>query len=292
MEQVKKIKHKKKARLSRSKGGDFAMMVFLFLFTLVMMIPIIISVSNSLKPPSEFWKFPPRLFPTSPTLQNYRDLFTLMTDTWVPMIRYIFNTVFITAVGTIGHVIIASMAAYPLSRYKFPGSHGIFVFIRSTLMFSGAVLAIPNYLIMNWLGFIDSYASLILPAWGTTLGLYLMKQFMDQMIPVSLLESADIDGATEWQKFTRIVLPLVKPATATLIIQLVQKLWQTGATSYIYTESKKTLNYALGQISSGGIARQGVGAAIEILMLAVPLVVFISRQSKVIETMSTSGIKE
>ncbi len=292
MEQAKKIKHKKKARLSRSKGGDVAMIVFLLIFTLIMMIPLIFAVSDSLKPASEFWKFPPRLFPSSPTLQNYRDLFTLMTDTWVPMIRYIFNTVFITVVGTIGHVIIAAMAAYPLSRYKFPGSHGIFIFIRSALMFSSAVLAIPNYLIMNWLGLIDSYASLILPAWATTLGLYLMKQFMDQMIPVSLLESADIDGATEWQKFTKIVLPLVKPATATLVITLVQRLWQTGATSYIYTESKKTLNYALGQIAAGGIARQGVGAAISVLMWIVPLIVFISRQSKVIETMSTSGIKE
>lgn len=292
MEQVKKIRRKKKARLSRSKGGDFAMIVFLAVFTLIMMIPIIFSVSMSLKPASEFWKFPPSILPESPTLQNYRDLFSLMSDTWVPMIRYIFNTVFITIVGTVGHVIIAAMAAYPLSRYKFPGSHAIFVFIRSALMFSSAVLAIPNYLIMNWFGLIDSYSSLILPAWSTTLGLYLMKQFMDQMIPISLLESADIDGATEWQKFSKIVLPLVKPATATLVITLVQRLWQTGATPYIYTESKKTLSYALSQISAGGIARQGVGAAIQIVMLAVPLVVFISRQSKVIETMSTSGIKE
>lgn len=110
MEQAKKIKHKKKARLSRSKGGDVAMIVFLLIFTLIMMIPLIFAVSDSLKPASEFWKFPPRLFPSSPTLQNYRDLFTLMTDTWVPMIRYIFNTVFITVVGTIGHVIIAAMA--------------------------------------------------------------------------------------------------------------------------------------------------------------------------------------
>ena len=292
MEQTKKIRRKRKARLSRSNGGDFAMIVFITVFTAIMMIPLVLAVGNSLKPPSEFWKFPPRLWPTNPTLQNYRDLFTLMTDTWVPMLRYIFNTAFITVVGTLGHVVIAAMAAYPLSKYKFPGSKGIFVFIRSTLMFSGAVLAIPNYLIMNWFGLIDSYAALILPAWGTTLGLYLMKQFMDQMIPVSLLESADIDGATEWQKFTRIVMPLVKPATATLIIRLVQNLWQTGASSYIYTESKKTLNYAFSQIAAGGIARQGVGAAIEVIMWIIPLIVFVSRQSKVVETMATSGIKE
>lgn len=280
------------ARLSRSKGGDFAMGVFLLVFTLIMMIPIIYAVCMSLKPSSELWKFPPKILPTNPTFKNYRDLFSLISDTWVPMIRYIFNTVFITVIGTVGHVILAAMAAYPLSKYKFPGSKAIFVIIRTSLMFSGAVLAIPNYLIMNSFHLIDSYASLILPAWSTTLGLYLMKQFMDQMIPISLLESAEIDGATEWQKFTKIVMPLVKPATATLVILLVQRLWTTGATPYLYTEEKKTLSYALSQISTSGIARAGVGSAISILMLIPPLLVFIISQSNVIETMSTSGIKE
>lgn len=159
-------------------------------------------------------------------------------------------------------------------------------------MFSGAVLAIPNYLIINSLHLIDSYASLILPAWSTTLGLYLMKQFMDQMVPMSLLESADIDGASEWTKFSKLVMPLVKPATATLLILRVQGLWTTGATAYIYTEEKKTLSYALSQISTSGIARAGVGAAISIIMLVPPLLVFVISQSNVIETMSTSGIKE
>ena len=268
------------------------MILFLTCFTLMMMLPLIYAVSMSLKPSSELWKFPPRILPVNPTFKNYRDLFTLMSDTWVPMVRYIFNTAFITIVGTVGHIIIASMAAYPLSKYKFPGSKGIFVIIRTSLMFSGAVLAIPNYLIMNSLNLIDSYAALILPAFSSTLGLYLMKQFMDQMVPMSLLESADLDGASEWQKFSRIVMPLVKPATATLLILETQSLWQTGATPYIYSEEKKTLSYALSQLSTSGIARAGVGAAVSIVMLIVPLVVFIISQSNVIETMSTSGIKE
>lgn len=268
------------------------MVIFLTVFTILMMLPIIYAVSMSLKPSSELWKFPPSIFPVNPTFKNYSDLFTLISDTWVPMVRYIFNTLFITVAGTLGHIILAAMAAYPLSKYKFPGSHGIFVIIRTSLMFSSAVLAIPNYLIMNGLHLIDSYSSLILPAWATTLGLYLMKQFMDQMVPMALLESAEIDGASEWVKFTRIVMPLVKPATATLLILRVQGLWATGATPFLYTEEKKTLSYALSQISTSGIARAGVGAAITILMLVPPLIVFIVSQSNVIETMSTSGIKE
>lgn len=279
-------------RVSRSNGGNIALIIFLTVFSAMMLLPLVFAVSMSLKQTSELWKFPPSFFPANPTLKNYRDLFQLMTDTWVPIGRYIFNTTFITVLGTLGHIIIASMAAYPLSKYKFPGSRGIFVMIRTSLMFSGAVLAIPNYLVMNAMNLIDNYASLILPAFSSTLGLFLMKQFMDQMIPKALLESAEIDGASEWVKFSKIVMPLVKPAWLTLMILSVQSLWQTGATPYIYTESLKTLPYALSQITSSGLARAGAGAAISILMLIPPLLVFIISQSNVIETMATSGMKD
>lgn len=257
-----------------------------------MMLPLVFAVSMSLKPVNELWVFPPTFLPRSPTLKNYRDLLSLMTDTWVPMSRYIFNTLFITIVGTIGHIIIASMAAYSLSKYKFPGSKAFFVMIRTSLMFSSAVLAIPNYLIMNSIGLIDSHRALILPAFSSTLGLFLMKQFMDQMIPISILESADIDGANEWIKFSKIVMPMVKPAWLTLMIFSVQSLWSTGASPFIYNEQLKTLPYALSQIASGGLARAGVGAAISILLLIGPLAVFIVSQSNIIETMATSGMKD
>lgn len=281
-----------KKRVSRSRGGDLVLILFLCLFTAIMMLPLVFAVSMSLKPVNELWVFPPTFLPRSPTLKNYRDLLSLMTDTWVPMSRYIFNTLFITIVGTIGHIIIASMAAYSLSKYKFPGSKAFFVMIRTSLMFSSAVLAIPNYLIMNSIGLIDSHRALILPAFSSTLGLFLMKQFMDQMIPISILESADIDGANEWIKFSKIVMPMVKPAWLTLMIFSVQSLWSTGASPFIYNEQLKTLPYALSQIASGGLARAGVGAAISILLLIGPLAVFIVSQSNIIETMATSGMKD
>lgn len=278
-------------RVSRGRAGNVAMIIFLSVFSTFMLLPLVFAISMSLKPSSELWKFPPSFFPVNPTLKNYRDLLNLITETWVPIWRYLFNTVFITMIGTTGHIFIASMAAYPLSRYKFPGSRAIFVMIRTSLMFSGAVLAIPNYLVMNSLNLINNYASLILPAFSSTLGLFLMKQFMDQMIPIPLLESADIDGAGDWVKFNKIVMPLVKPAWLTLMILSVQSLWQTGASPYIYSEELKTLPYALSQITSSGLARAGVGAAISILMLIPPLLVFIISQSNVIETMAASGMK-
>ena len=280
-----------KRRVSRSSWGDLVLLLFLIAFTFVMMLPLIFAVGHSLKPNDELWMFPPRFLPISPTLQHYRDLFVLISDTWVPMSRYIFNTVFISVVGTGGHVIVASMAAYPLSRYRFPGSKFTFVIIRASLMFTGAVVGVPAYLIFNSLGLVDTYWAWLLPAFASTLGLYLMKQFMDQMIPMEILESADIDGASEWRKFWMLVMPMVKPAWLTLVIFEFRNLWMTGDSVYVYTEELKTLSFALGQVGAGGLARQGVAAAITVIMMIVPLAVFIFAQSNVMETMASSGMK-
>jgi ABC-type glycerol-3-phosphate transport system permease component len=225
-------------------------------------------------------------------MKNFSDLFVAMSDSWVPMSRYIFNTCFITIAGTFGHIVIASMAAYVLSRYKFPGSRFMFTIVQGSLMFSAAVTGIPNYLILSKLGFIDTHWALIFPAFGSSLGLFLMKQFIDQMIPMAVLESAEMDGANEWCKFWVIVMPMVRPAWLTLMIFSIQALWGIGSTPFIYSEQLKTLPYALSQIQAAGIARAGIGAAATVLMLLVPLSIFILSQSSIIETMSTSGMKE
>lgn len=284
--------HVLRKRISRSVRGDVALALFLIMVGAVMAVPLVFAVSMALKSPHEFWRFPPTFLPQSPTLKNFSDLFIIMSDSWVPMSRYIFNTVFITACGTFGHIIIASMAAYVLSRYTFPGSRFLFVIVQGSLMFSTAVTGIPNYLILNEIGFIDTHFALIVPALGSSLGLFLMKQFIDQMVPMSILESAEIDGAGEWRKFFGIVMPMARPAWLTLMIFSIQGLWGIGGTPYIYSEQLKTLPYAMSQIQTSGIARAGAGAAATILLLLVPLAIFILSQSSIIETMSTSGIKE
>ena len=251
-----KIKHKKRAKQNHSRAGD----VFRFL------------VKN-------------------PTLTNFHDVFVLMSQSWVPFSRYIFNTVFITVVGTFGHLFVASLCAYALAKHNFPGQKVIFWVIVTALMFSTQVTAIPNYLIMSKAGFLDSYISLILPAIAKPLGLFLMKQFMEQ-IPSSLLEAARIDGASEVTTFWRIAMPQVKPAWLTLIIFCFQDLWNLQGSNYIYTEQLKTLPYALSQISAAGISRAGATAAVSVIMMIVPIVIFVVSQSNIIETMASSGIKE
>lgn len=281
-----------KKKIARSVWGDIILILFLTLIGALMILPFVYTVSTSLKPANELWLFPPRFLVKSPTLKNYSDLLILMSDSWIPFSRYIFNTVFITVAGTVGHIFIASMCAYPLSKYKFPGSQALFSIIQTTLMFSAAVTAIPSFIIISRLNLLDSPWAVILPALAMPLGVFVMKQFMDQTVNISVLESADIDGANELQKFVKLVMPMVKPAWLTLMIFTVQTLWAVGSTPYIYSEQFKTLPYAMGQIQAAGIARAGVGGAITVLMMSVPLVLFIVSQSNIIETMSTSGMKD
>ena len=195
-------------------------------------------------------------------------------------------------VGTAGHVIVASLCAYALAKHHFPGQNLIFRIIVLSLMFSTAVTQVPSFLIMTKLHMINTFSALILPAFASSLGLYLMKQFMEQVIPDSLLEAARIDGASQWKIFWRIVMPNVKSGWLTLMLLSVQTLWNSGQSPYILSEEKKTLAYALNQIVSGGVARAGVGAAVMVIMMLVPITVFIISQSNIIEAMASSGMKE
>lgn len=296
MEAVRsKAEMEKKLKFKRGTTGrrrtSVVMLIIAILFGILMGIPFVLIIGNSFKPLDELWRFPPTLIPRAFTLQNYADIMNILAASWVPFLRYLANTVLITAVGTAGHVILASMCAFPLAKHRFPGSRLLFGLIVATLMFNGNVTAIPNYLIMSRLHMINTSWALILPALSSSLGLYLMKQFMEQ-IPDSLLEAVKIDGAGQWSTFWKIVMPNVRPAWLTLILLSVQNLWNVGSTNYIFNEQKKTLAYALSQISASGIARAGVGAAVSVLMMLVPVTIFIITQSNIIETMSTSGMKD
>jgi len=283
---------KHKVVLSRSAGGDAGITVMLTLLGAFMVLPMIYVVSQSLKPLDELWMYPPKFLVSRPNLGNYRDLFTLMNDSWVPFSRYVFNTVLTSVGGTFGHLFLASMAAYALAKIKFPGGKFIFKTIQTSLMFHSTVTAITSFIIMSALHMIDTYWAIIIPAWGSTLGLYLMKQFMDSAVPDTVLESARLDGASEIRTYWTIAMPMVKPAWLTLIIYSFQGLWNAGASTYIYSEQLKSINYAISQITAGGIKRQGASAAATVLMMAVPILVFVISQSNIIETMGSSGMKD
>jgi len=282
---------RKKLRLGRSFIGDMINLTILGLTGIFMVIPLVFTVSNAFKPLDELFLFPPRILVKNPTLDNFSDLSLLMSESWIPFSRYIFNTVFITVVAIAGQVVVASMAAYVLEKRDFPGGKLFFKLVVTTLLFTTAVTQIPSFILMSRIGWVNTYWAVIVPAIGAPLGLYLMKQFMAGL-PNSLLEAARIDGSSEWRTFWTIVMPNVKPAWLTLIIFSIQSLWGIIGGVYIYSEEKKTLAYAMNQIVSGGVARAGAGAAVGVLMMIVPIAVFIITQSNVLQTMATSGMKD
>ena len=276
---------------NRSIGSDIGIYLLLIIFAVAMVFPVVFLIGSALKPLNELFRFPPPIWPQNPTLDNFSDLFFTMGQSFVPFSRYLVNTVFITAVGTFGHLVIASMAAFVLAKYEFPGGKAFFAVVTTCLMFSGYVTGIPNYLIMSKLGMVDTYWALILPAFAAPIGLFLMKQFMEGL-PTALIEAATIDGASRFRVFWSIVMPNVKPAWLTMIIFSVQGLWNNSAATVIYSEAKKTLVYALTQIQAGGIARTGQMAAAQVIIIAVPILIFVFSQSQILETMASSGIKD
>ena len=283
--------YKFRRKPNRSVGGDIGVYIFLAICSFIMVFPLVFAIANSLKPLDEILKFPPDIFPRRPTFDNFSDLFVTLSQGWVPLTRYIWNTLFVTVVGTVGHVFFASMAAYVLAKYRFPGGQAFFRVAVVALMFTGYVTGIPNYLIMCKLHIVDTYWSVILPAIGGSLGLFLMKQFMDGF-PMSLIEAAKIDGAHEFTIFWKLVMPNVKPAWLTISIFSIQSLWNNPQTTTIYSESKKMLSYALNQLGTNVIARQGQQNAVIVFTMLVPIVFFIFSQSQIMETMASSGLKD
>ena len=281
-----------KRSVNRSAGGDVGIYIMLGIVAFVMVLPMVYAVCQSLKPLDEIFVFPPKFFVVNPSFDNFRELFRTMSESWVPFSRYVVNTILISVVGTLGNVLLSSYAAYAIAKIRFPGRETLFAIVRTSLMFNATVTSISNFLIMSALGWVDKYYAVIVPAFCTSFGLYLMKQFMETSVNDSVLESARLEGASENKIFWKIAMPMVKPAWATLILFAFKDLWNSGANLYIYSEQLKTLNYAISQLVTAGIERSGVSAASTVIMMIVPILVFVISQNNVIQTMSSAGMKD
>jgi len=282
----------KKRRGGRSFAGNIILALAMIGFALIFLAPVILLVNNAFKPLHELLRIPPTIWVRDFTLENFFAMGNIFNASLVPFWRYLFNSVFIVGLGTLGQILLASMAAYPLAKFEFFGEGFLNKLIIIALMFSPAVTAVHNFLIMAHLGLIDTYWAIIVPSFASTLGLFLMRNFMSQ-VPSSLIEAAQIDGSSEFRTLWRVVMPAVKPAWITLFILSFQSMWQATGTNVIFTESLKPLPAALAQIASGiTIARMGEVMAVSLIMFLIPVVIFIIMQSNVLETMTTSGMKE
>ncbi|MBM7841082.1 ABC-type glycerol-3-phosphate transport system permease component [Alkalihalobacillus xiaoxiensis] len=270
--------------------------LFLIPLAIFMAMPIVYIVSHAFKPIDELFAYPPRFFVDKPTLQNFADLINNRSESGVPMSRYLFNSIIVTIIVVSITVFISSMAGYALSKKKFKLKKMIFEINTLALMFVPAAVGIPTYLLIQQIGLLDTFWVHILPMLAMPVGLFLLKQFIDQ-IPNELIEAAQMDGAKDIQIYWKIIMPLVAPALATVAILSFQAVWNSveASTLYINDENLKTFAFYMSTLTSDAagntVAGQGMAAAAALIMFLPNLVIFIILQSKVMNTMAHSGIK-
>ncbi len=279
-------------RYTRSRIGNFFFVFFLLLFGAFSVLPLVYCIATSFKPIDELLVFPPTFFVRRPTGQNYSILPELLSSLNVPLLRYIFNSVFVSAVITVLYVLFSAMAAFSICKSGLKGKNIYFAVIQFALLFNAYTLSIPQYVIISKLNIIDTYWAYILPAIASTMGVFLMKQFMEGSVPDALLEAARMDGASPIRIFFTIIIPIVKPALMTLTLFGFRDAWASIPNGTVFSEEIKTLPYIMTQIAAGGIARSGSSMAVTVIMMIPPILIYFITQSNVMETMSSAGIKE
>ncbi len=301
LEALRKRREKEHRKMERSKGSnkqvgkswkrDIWIFILLLVMGLFMIFPIYLSVVNSIKPINEFFIMPPKLYAMEPTTDNFRDLFVVANDSWVPFSRNIFNSIFVTVAATLFEVFFASTAAFILAKCRFPGAAALNKIIVIALLFNSQVTYIMQYIVMAKLNMINTYWALILPLIPSSMGLYLMRQSIGQ-IPDAMIEAAKVDGANLLRICWGIVIPNSKPALMTIIIFQFQAAWNATGGTLVYDEALKTIPVVVQQIAAAGIARQGAIYAAAVVLMIPPLAIFIAAQSQVMETMAHAGMKD
>ncbi|WP_322791503.1 carbohydrate ABC transporter permease [Bellilinea sp.] len=271
--------------------------VLLLPLSAVMILPIIFIFSHAFKPPEELFAYPPRFFVVNPTFKNFVDLFNRFSASGIPVSRYLFNSIAITLVTVTTSIFVSSTAAFVLSKKRFGLKKFLFTVNTVALMFVPIAVTIPRFLIIERLNLLDTFWVHILPMLALPVGLFLIKQFIDG-IPNEVIEAAEIDGASDFYIYWNIILPMIRPAIATIAILTFQATWNNAEISnlYITQESLKTFAFYLTTLtatSAGAnpVAGQGIAAAASLIMFLPNLIIFLILQSQVMSTMSHSGLK-
>lgn len=282
-------------RLQRIKMMNLILYTLLTCLAVFMALPIVFIINHAFKPLHELFLFPPTFLVRQPTLQSFYDLFNSNTVDLVPFTRYLFNSIIISVI-TVGSIIMTStLAAYVFAKHHFPYKAFIMSLIMVSLMFAPETVAIPRYLVVAYLGIIDTYFAHILPSLASPVAVFLLIQFISQL-PNEIIEAAKLDGASEFGIFRRVILPLAAPGVATISIIMFQFIWMDleGSTLFVYDETKKTLAYYVSTLITGlsnNVAAQNISAAAGLLLFLPTFIMFILFQSKVNQTMVHSGVK-
>jgi len=274
--------------------GQIKIILAVLPLVLFMGLPIVFIFNHAFKPMDELFAFPPKFFVTRPTLDNFTKLFKASRTAGIPMSRYVFNSIVVTLAVVFSSIVFSTAAGFALSKLKFKGKNTLMNINQAALMFVPVAVMIPRYLTVDKLGLTNTYFAHILPLIPLPVALFLVKQFIDQ-VPDSLIDAAYIDGATDFIVYTKIVIPLIKPAIATAAILVFQQVWVNMETSnyYISDEGLKTLTFYMNTLANANnnVAGQGMAAAASLIMFVPNLILFIILQSSIMNTMAHSGIK-
>jgi ABC-type glycerol-3-phosphate transport system permease component len=274
--------------------SQWRFLIILIPVAIFMGLPIVYIFNHAFKPLVELFEWPPRFFVQNPTFDNFIDLFAVTSSTGIPMSRYLFNSLLITSLTVFASIVIGSLAGFALSKLEFRFKATLLWVNNIAIMFVGASVSIPRYLVIERLGLIDSFWVHIIPGLAIPVGLFLIKQFIDQ-IPRDLIEASRVDGANNLQIYWYVILPLIKPAIATIAIVAFQGVWNNTEVSnlFINDESLKTFAFYMTTLTTTGntVAGQGMAAAASLIMFIPNLVIFVILQKNVMNTMIHSGIK-
>lgn len=292
------MKRRRNFQGSRINPKRFSMGQLKFYFILLplsifMIIPVVFIINQAFKPLGELFAFPPTIFVKKPTWNNFKDLFQLSSTTGVPMSRYLFNSLIVTLITVVLNLLITISAAYVFAKKNFKGKKALFGLNQLALMFVPTAVAVPRYIVIVKSGMTNSWLAHILPLIALPVGLFLVKQFVDQ-IPNALIEAAIVDGAKDLAIIRKVIIPLTKPALATSVVLTFQQVWGAveASNNFITDDSMRTLAYYLTSISTNNtVAAAGMVAAASVILFLPNLIIFICMQSQVMNTMSHSGIK-
>lgn len=261
----------------------------LFLLALAFLYPFLLAIGTSFKTLPEINQYPVSIIPREFTLEGYERLAQFSVPRWT------FNSLFVALAITFGNLIFASMAGYALARIRFPGSRFVFLGILGTMMIPGIVLLIPMFIVLKTLGFIDTYAGLIVPGLVGAFAIFLMKQFFES-VPKEMEEAARIDGANPLQIFFRVILPTARPALIALTIFSFQGAWN----NFMHPLIVITVNQDIYTLPLGlALLRGGMGQNLQwnslmagSMLTTLPMaLIFFTFQRYFIEGVSYSGIK-
>lgn len=277
--------------LSRSKLGTAGIFLFLVVISVLMSVPLVYTILQSVKPIEEYYIYPPRFFVTNPTFDNYRAILDSVDTLGVPFTRYLFNAVFITLTGTAAYLILALITAYPIAKSNIKGVKLLNALLVYAMLFHNDTMSMLRFVVMSYMNIIDTYWAVILPNLAGTMGIFLLAQFMRSNISDSILEAARIDGAGEFKILFKIVAPSVRAGWLTVFIFVFQSYWNAGNSPYIYSEELKHISAAMTSISASGITRAGTGMAVTLILMIPTVVIFLWNQRSIMNTMAHSGLK-